>query len=155
MVLKADFLDHYHYKTELAALCREYHLAASGTKAELNQRLRAAMLGEPPETPTRTSGPTAKVNLGAITLTTPLAGSGFTFNAAARRFFAAYFKTSKFAFTKPMAVVKRQAESRPELGLTVADLVAVYQATQTPAARKQFLAHNAEEQTYELSLIHI
>ncbi len=86
------------------------------------------MLGEPPETPTRTSGPTAKVNLGAITLTTPLAGSGFAFNAAARRFFAAYFKTSKFAFTKPMAVVKRQAESRPELGLTVADLVAVYQA---------------------------
>ena len=107
------------------------------------------MLGEPPETPTRTSGPTAKVNLGAITLTTPLAGSGFAFNAAARRFFAAYFKTSKFAFTKPMAVVKRQAESRPELGLTVADLVAVYQATQTSAARKQFLAHNAEEQTYE------
>ena len=107
------------------------------------------MLGEPPETPTRTSGPTAKVNLGAITLTTPLAGSGFAFNAAARRFFAAYFKTSKFAFTKPMAVIKRQAESRPELGLTVADLVAVYQATQTPAARKQFLAHNAEEQTYE------
>ncbi|EGF34970.1 hypothetical protein AAULR_09230, partial [Lacticaseibacillus rhamnosus MTCC 5462] len=54
-----------------------------------------------------------------------------------------------FAFTKPMAVIKRQAESRPELGLTVADLVAVYQATQTPAARKQFLAHNVEEQTYE------
>lgn len=149
MVLKADFFDYYHYKTELTALCREYHLAASGTKAELNQRLRAAMLGEPPETPTRTSGPTAKVNLGAITLTTPLAGSGFAFNAAARCFFAAYFKTSKFAFTKPMAVIKRQAESRPELGLTVADLVAVYQATQTPAARKQFLAHNAEEQTYE------
>ena len=149
MVLKADFFDHYHYKTELAALCREYHLAASGTKAELNQRLRAAMLGEPPETPTRTSAPTDKVNLGAITLTTPLAGSGFAFNAAARRFFAAYFKTSKFAFTKPMAVVKRQAESRPELGLTVADLVAVYQATQTPSARKQFLAHNVEEQTYE------
>lgn len=149
MVLKADFFDHYHYKTELAALCREYHLAASGTKAELNQRLRAAMLGEPPETPTRTSVPTAKVNLGAITLTTPLDGSGFAINAAARRFFAAYFKTSKFAFTKPMAVIKRQAESRPELGLTVADLVAVYQATQTPAARKQFLAHNAEEQTYE------
>ncbi|KMO48967.1 hypothetical protein PY98_14845, partial [Lacticaseibacillus rhamnosus] len=48
-----------------------------------------------------------------------------------------------------MAVVKRQAESRPELGLTVADLVAVYQATQTPSARKQFLAHNVEEQTYE------
>ena len=86
MVLKADFFDHYHYKNELAALCREYHLAASGTKAELNQRLREAMLGEPPETPTRTSGPTAKINLGAITLTTPLAGSGFTFNAAARLF---------------------------------------------------------------------
>jgi hypothetical protein len=67
MVLKADFFDHYHYKNELAALCREYHLAASGTKA-------------------RTSGPTAKINLGAITLTTPLAGSGFTFNAAARLF---------------------------------------------------------------------
>ena len=48
-----------------------------------------------------------------------------------------------------MAVIKRQVESRPELGLTVAHLVAVYQATQTPAARKQFLANNAEEQTYE------
>ncbi|ONG01239.1 hypothetical protein BT102_03575 [Lacticaseibacillus rhamnosus] len=46
MVLKADFFDYYHYKTELTALCREYHLAASGTKAELNQRLRAVMLGE-------------------------------------------------------------------------------------------------------------
>ena len=44
MVLKADFFDYYHYKTELTALCREYHLAASGTKAELNQRLRAAIL---------------------------------------------------------------------------------------------------------------
>ncbi len=48
-----------------------------------------------------------------------------------------------------MAVVERQAESRPELGLTGADRVAVYQVTQTPSARKQFLAHNVEEQTYE------
>ena len=48
-----------------------------------------------------------------------------------------------------MAVLKRQAEAQPQLALTVADLIDVYQATRNSKARQQFLAENAEEKTYE------
>ena len=43
--LNEDFFKHYHYKTELAAICRQHRLPASGTKAVLNQRLQALVAG--------------------------------------------------------------------------------------------------------------
>ncbi|ERL65948.1 SAP domain-containing protein [Schleiferilactobacillus shenzhenensis] len=148
------FFSQYHYKTELAALCRAHHLPAIGTKAELNARLRGAMLGTasnmaPTPTPTASRGRAQALTAFEITLDTPIAGSGFRFNAAAREFFAAYFHIRRFAYTKPMAIVKRQALADPSQRLTVRDLVTVYQQTQEPAAKKAFLANNAEEGTYE------
>lgn len=144
-----DFFARYHYKTELAALCRARHLPATGTKAQLNARLWAAMLGQPAPTLTLHSTEAHPLTLADITLDTPLAGSGLRFNGAARQFFAAYFHVTRFSFTKPMAVLKRQAAADPDRGLTVRDLVTVYQQTQDPAVRKAFLAKNTEEGTYE------
>lgn len=146
--LNEDFFKHYHYKTELAAICRQHRLPASGTKAVLNQRLQALVAGQRLDTPTSKVKRLAKP-VKELSVTTPLANSGFSFNAEARKFFAAYFHVSKFAFTKPMAVLKRQAEAQPQLALTVADLIDVYQATRNSKARQQFLAENAEEKTYE------
>ena len=34
--LNEDFFKHYHYKTELVAICRQHRLPAGGTKAVLN-----------------------------------------------------------------------------------------------------------------------
>ena len=44
--LNEDFFKHYHYKTELAAICRQHRLPASGTKAVLNQRLQSFVEGQ-------------------------------------------------------------------------------------------------------------
>ncbi|VTZ82694.1 hypothetical protein LPCP272_00633 [Lacticaseibacillus paracasei] len=110
--------------------------------------MQALVAGQRLDTPTSKVKRLAKP-VKELSVTTPLANSGFSFNAEARQFFAAYFHVSKFAFTKPMAVLKRQAEAQPQLALTVADLIDVYQATRNSKARQQFLAENAEEKTYE------
>ncbi|QPC19500.1 hypothetical protein LacP0734_03260 [Lacticaseibacillus paracasei subsp. tolerans] len=52
MDLNEDFFKHYHYKTELVAICRQHRLPAGGTKAVLNQRLQALVAGQPLDTPT-------------------------------------------------------------------------------------------------------
>jgi len=41
-----EFNKHYWYKTELQAICRQYKLSPDGTKAELEQCIRAFLSGE-------------------------------------------------------------------------------------------------------------
>ena len=146
--LNEDFFKHYHYKTELMAICRQHRLPAGVTTAELNQVLQALVAGQRLHTPTRMVKRLAKP-VKELSVTTPLANSGFSFNAEARQFFAAYFHVSKFAFTKPMAVLKPKPAAQPHLPLPHADLIDDYQPTRNTKARQQFLAENAEEKTYE------
>jgi hypothetical protein len=146
----AAFKTHYYYKTDLIALCRQYQLPTSGTKADLNQRLDAFFSGRPVRQRAESANRGQKLTAAQLTLETPIIGSGFAFNAAAREFFAAYFHVKHFRFTKSMAVYKRQVDAKKDQTATIGDLIRVYQETKDkPAAQRAFLANNPEEQTYQ------
>lgn len=67
---------------------------------------------------------------------------GFKFNKQAREFFAKYYNAEKFSFTKEMAAALRKAEQTGDTGMTMADLIAVYEGkATTPESR--------EEKTYQ------
>ncbi|RND39069.1 hypothetical protein FAM18101_01259 [Lacticaseibacillus paracasei] len=58
-------------------------------------------------------------------------------------------RQNRTIFVRTIDILARQAEAQPQLALTVADLIDVYQAIRNSKARQQFLAENAEEKTYE------
>ncbi|MCI2170850.1 SAP domain-containing protein [Schleiferilactobacillus perolens] len=143
-----SFKTQYHYKTDLVALCRQYHLPTSGTKAVLTQRLLDYLSGRPVTQPAGPSAHHQPLASHTLSLETPIVGSGFAFNQAARQFFSHYFHVEHFSFTKPMAVFKRQAEAKKDQTATIGDLIRVYQETKNkPAAQRAFLVNNPEEQT--------
>ena len=111
--LNEDFFKHYHYKTELVAICRQHRLPAGGTKAVLNQRLQALVAGQPLDTPTSKVKRLAKP-VKELSVTTPLANSGFSFNAEARQFFAAYFHVVYQAIRNSKARQQFLAENAEE-----------------------------------------
>lgn len=86
-----SFKTQYHYKTDLVALCRQYHLPTSGTKAVLTQRLLDYLSGRPVTQPAGPSAHHQPLASHTLSLETPIVGSGFAFNQAARQFFTHYF----------------------------------------------------------------
>lgn len=141
------FKQTYYYKTELIELCREYHLPTSGTKAELNQYLELYLTGTPAGRiqPVRLSVNVKRLTYEQLTLNTKVVGSGFCFNAAARKFFAEYFGQENFSFKKEMAIIKRRAEVNHDTTLTIGGLLAEYQKLASPTNRCMV----AEEATYQ------
>jgi len=144
-----QFSAYYWYKDELAAICRQAGLEASGTKAELQNRItdflrtgkisKRSRRGHFSQIRKTTAANTA------ISLSSRLIPEGFKFNRTAREFFAKYFNVKKFSFTKEMAAALRDAEKRGDLAMTVAGLVAVYEKnkrSKTKPARQ-----SAEEKT--------
>ncbi len=153
------FEAHYWYKAELAAICRQHGLPASGTKAELQKRVRAFLRGEKiPKNErarylhlrrTSQSGKPLAPN-------TRLLPEGFRFNQTARKFFANYFGVPKFSFTKEMAAALRTAERRGDLQITVADLIAIYekhlQEKSVSQKKRRRVRMNAEERTAQWNI---
>ncbi|MCI1633987.1 MAG: SAP domain-containing protein [Liquorilactobacillus nagelii] len=141
------FKQTYYYKTELIELCREYHLPTSGTKAELNQYLELYLTGTPAGRiqPVRLSVNVKRLTYEQLTLDTKVVGSGFCFNAAARKFFAEYFDQKNFSFKKEMAIIKRRAEVNHDTTLTIGGLLAEYQKLASPTNQCMV----AEEATYQ------
>jgi len=123
-----EFNKHYWYKTDLQAICRQYNLSVDGTKAELEQGIRAFLSGESHDNKRTKVSKIRKSTTSQqpISLDTKLIGGGFKFNHEARVFFADYFNVAKFSFTKAMAVALREAEENQDYDMTVADLVEIY-----------------------------
>lgn len=139
---KSDFNGFYWYKEELAGICRSQGLSSSGTKAELEQRIRQLLDGEVAIEPRKEAARIRqKKKPQVITLETRLIPDGFSFNQTAREFFQQYYGVKKFSFTKEMASALRDAEKREDFDMTVADLIAVYESGQPSSA--------AEEKTYQ------
>lgn len=123
-----EFDNHYWYKTELIDICRRCRLPVSGTKGELEARIRNLLKGERVDDARRAAATRRQSRqLQEITPETRLIPEGFKFNRQAREFFAAYFKRDKFSFTKEMAAALREAERNDDHDMTVADLIAVYE----------------------------
>lgn len=150
MTLK-HFEESYFYKTDLIKMCRHYGLPTYGTKAELNHYLRSYLSGMPIQAikslREQTSG--ASLTFEQITLDTKLINSGFSFNDAARKFFADYFGVEKFSFKKEMAIIKRQAETDGNTEMTVGDLLNQYVNLQQNQHAQKLLVTNSEESTYQ------
>ncbi|MBA1392897.1 hypothetical protein EQ500_03275, partial [Lactobacillus sp. XV13L] len=139
-----EFKQYYWYKTELQAICREYHLPVYGTKYELMEYICAFLGGRPASAvhPKRPRNKKSTLKASEITPDTKVLTSGFRFNQEARRFFAAYFGVAKFSFRKTMASKLREIEEKHDTAATVADLIAAYKQTE-PAAK------TGEEATYQ------
>ncbi|EHO51718.1 SAP domain-containing protein [Lentilactobacillus kisonensis] len=145
IITPAQFKSKYYYKTDLIALCRSYGLPTYGTKAELNHYILAYLSGTPKQMihPNRKRPIHKLLTSDEISLQTPLVGSGFAFNDAARKFFANYFGVTKFSFKKKMAVIKRKAETDNDLAITVGDLIREYEESD------QLVSQSKEAQTYQ------
>lgn len=120
-----EFKSKYFYKTELVKMCREWGLPTYGTKAELNQYIIRYLSGIAASDIKQKRRPVSgkALSVEEITVDTPLVGSGFKFNKAARSFFCNYLGKSKFSFTKSMAVTMRKAEVENDTSVTVGDLI--------------------------------
>ncbi|MBO8165034.1 MAG: hypothetical protein H0Z34_15215 [Brevibacillus sp.] len=146
-----EFRAHYWYKQELAAICRQHGLPASGTKAELEERLVHFLTGtaEPAAAPrAKATNLRRKATNPPISLETRLIPDGFKFNKEAREFFQNYYGVQKFSFTKEMAAALRDAEARGDYAMTVADLIAVYESSRK-RGKQSGVPATAEEKTYQ------
>jgi len=141
----SEFLRHYWYKDELAAICKSFGVSGHGTKAELQQRVTRLLSGEQAEDAREASTRLRKkAEAQQITLHTRLIPEGFKFNKQAREFFARYYGRDRFSFTKEMAAALREAERTGNHDMTVADLIRVYEGkSDLPAAKPP------EEETYQ------
>lgn len=142
----AEFREQYWYKTELEDICRQHHLPAYGTKAELTAYILEYLSGKAPEEirPVRRNKRLKKtLSASEMTLNTKLLDSGFLFNDEARQFFQNYFGLDKFSFKKAMAIKMREVEASQDYSATIADLIAVLEVPQVPSP------DNAEEKTYQ------
>jgi hypothetical protein len=121
----SEFKQTYYYKTDLIKLCRQWNLPTSGTKAELNSYIEKYLKGMSANEikPCRSNRIHCSLTYNEINLNTKLINSGFCFNKVARRWFADYFGVDKFSFSKPMAIIKRQAEAEQNTDITVGDLI--------------------------------
>ena len=117
----AEFNLHYWYKAELQDICRRHGLSPDGTKAELEQAIRAFISDEVHnnERAKTTRMRKSAVSRNPVSLQTRLINDGFKFNDEARKFFADYFGVAKFSFTKAMAVALREAEKNQDFEMTV------------------------------------
>ncbi|WP_282942153.1 SAP domain-containing protein [Paenibacillus sp. RC67] len=138
-----EFENHYWYKTDLVDICRTYHISPSGTKAELEQRIKKLLSGEAVKDDRKVNTTIRKNHRGTeeISLHTKLIPDGFKFNARAREFFAQYFNLPKFSFTKDMAAALREAERQGDMEMTVADLIDIYNGKK--------VVEGPEEKTYQ------
>ncbi|WP_036746912.1 SAP domain-containing protein [Paenibacillus sp. UNC451MF] len=139
-----EFENHYWYKTDLVDICRMNLISSSGTKAELERRIKKLLNGETIEDERKTSTTIRKKQQGTeISLQTKLIPDGFKFNAKAREFFAQYYKLPKFSFTKDMAAALREAERQGDMEMTVADLILIHEG------KKGRASEDPEEKTYQ------
>lgn len=137
-----EFEKHYWYRKELIDICRKYDISSSGTKAELEVKIKKLLNGESIPNSTKSSmGKRTSKEPKEITLDTKLVPDGFKFNQKAREFFAAYYKQKKFSFTKEMAAALRKAKRQDDQEMTVADLLKVYEG------RKKI--ENPDEKSYQ------
>lgn len=144
----SDFERYYWYKSELQQICKQYGLPASGTKAELLNRVKGWLEGKEIRDDRQVyANRRKKANeLAEITPETRLIPDGFKFNRKAREFFKRYYGVEKFSFTKEMAAALRDAERRGDMEMTVADLIRIYE--ESKAGKKRRPA-TAEEKTYQ------
>ncbi|MFF2092017.1 SAP domain-containing protein [Paenibacillus sp. NPDC058174] len=135
---------HYWYKNELINVCKTHNIPASGTKAELEERIKKWLAGEE-MTDHRQAGTALRKKKQEshkeLTLSTKLIPDGFKFNQQARNFFASYYKKQKFSFTKEMAALLREAKRRGDMEMTIADLIEVYEGKTSLVT--------SEEKTYQ------
>jgi len=137
-----EFEKHYWYKSELIEICRECNIPSSGTKAELEVRIKKLLAGESMTDERQAhTNIRKKQELTEITLATRLIPDGFKFNQQARDFFANHYKKQKFSFSKEMAAALREAERQGDMNMTVADLIEVYEGKRA--------VESAEEKTYQ------
>ena len=146
-----QFAAYYWQKAELAAICRQVGLEASGTKAEL-QNCISIFLSSGKLSKRSRRGRFSQIRKTvadhtAVSLSMRLIPEGFKFNRAACEFLAKHFNVKKFSFTKEMAAALRQAEKRGDLDMTVADLIAVNERTKIQ--KKKAAPPSAEEKTYQ------
>jgi len=137
-----EFENHYWYKSELNEICRAHNISSSGTKAELEVRIKQLLAGGSMTNERQShTAIRKKQELKEITLATRLIPDGFKFNQQARDFFAQYYKKQKFSFSKEMATALREAERQGDMDMTVADLIEVYEGRRVVVS--------AEEKTYQ------
>ncbi|NOU75387.1 SAP domain protein [Paenibacillus sp. LMG 31458] len=123
-----EFERHYWYKQELNDICRKYNISPTGTKAELEEKIKKLLHGD--EIIDHRLSNTMirkKQQLTELSLSTKLIPDGFKFNQKAREFFANYYNKPKFSFTKEMATALREAERHGNTEMTVTYLIKVYE----------------------------
>ena len=139
-----EFEQHYWYRTDLVVICRANRISSSGTKAELEQRIKKLLSGEDTKDERKANAIIRKKlhSDEELSLHTKLIPQGFKFNYKARAFFAQYFQLPKFSFTKDMAAALREAERQGNMEMTVADLIEIYEG-------KRVIQSSSEEKTYQ------
>jgi SAP domain-containing new25 len=149
----SEFDSHYWYRDELARICSQHGLVASGTKAELQARVRSWLQSGKRETRSaRASVSRRRKEADAgkpIQLSTRLIPDGFKFDNRARAFFAQHYGVPKFHFTKQMAEALRAAEARGDMRMTVKDLMRIYERAESLKASGRLVSRSREEKTYQ------
>ncbi|MFD0677788.1 MULTISPECIES: SAP domain-containing protein [unclassified Paenibacillus] len=137
-----EFEKHYWYKNELIHICSMHNISSSGTKAELEVKIKKLLIGEKTiDHRLLNTNIRKKQELNELSLSTRLIPDGFKFNQKAREFFAKYYNKNKFTFTKEMAAALREAERQGNIEMTVADLIQVYEG--------KTKLESPEEKTYQ------
>ncbi|HHF7038103.1 TPA: SAP domain-containing protein [Streptococcus mutans] len=119
-----EFCNYYWYRKEVSQICQQLGLTASGTKQELNDRIKAYFSGEPIK---KIRGKTVRSKLvQEISLSSSLLLCGFAFNQTFRTYFAQQTGVESFKFTADMAAAWRKVKAENDVNFTIQDLLDVY-----------------------------
>lgn len=127
------FEQYYWYRAELQKICKQLQMRSSGTKRELNDRIKDYFEGTGvTKVPTFSA---VKIQSDApLALSTPLLHCGFAFNKKFRRFFSKQTGIEPFKFTADMAAAWRRVKREGDETFTLQNMLDVFNGVSDYAA---------------------
>lgn len=121
-----EFSKYYWYREELAAICRELGICASGYKVELNKRLEEYFKGKPSQIKDCRRKRAAKKTVTELSLETGLIECDFRFSQRFRDFFSEETGIKNFKFNADMVASARKVRETGDNAFTLGDLLDIY-----------------------------
>ena len=118
-----EFSQYYWYRQELSSLCRKLHIDDTGTKQDLELRIKEYFNGNFVIKPKSSQFTKCTKE---ITLDFPLLDCGFSFNATFREFFSKQTGKKNFKFTADMAAAWRKVKQEQDTAFTIQDMLNIY-----------------------------
>lgn len=119
-----EFLKYYWYRDELSKICKQLNIDDTGTKQNLNNRIREYFQGNIIK---KRKHQVSKKNLKPISLDCPLLECGFSFNAKFREYFSKQTGVQNFKFTADMAAAWRKVKEIQDNTFTIQDMLDIYE----------------------------